>query len=49
MKLLPEVERGFATGNPIWSTSVGRAVGERIKAIESTAGRKVDDLAKALL
>ncbi|HUR26252.1 MAG TPA: polyprenyl diphosphate synthase [Candidatus Thermoplasmatota archaeon] len=28
---------------------VGSAVGERIKAIESTAGRKVDDLAKALL
>ena len=28
---------------------VGRAVGERIRQIESTAGRKVDDLAKALL
>jgi tritrans,polycis-undecaprenyl-diphosphate synthase [geranylgeranyl-diphosphate specific] len=28
---------------------VGGAVGERIRQIESTAGRKVDDLAKALL
>ena len=28
---------------------MGRAVGERIKQIEASAGRKVDDLAKALL
>lgn len=38
-----------ATGSLKWSTPLDEDVGERIQGIESTAGKKVDDLAKALL
>ena len=37
------------TGSAISPASLGGGVGERIRAVEAKAGRKVDDLAKALL
>jgi tritrans,polycis-undecaprenyl-diphosphate synthase [geranylgeranyl-diphosphate specific] len=42
-------ETSSGTGSLKWRTPLDDDVGERIRGIESTAGKKVDDLAKALL